>query len=281
MTIANVGAYRVEIMGGTLDHVFVAQGTQGSPPPDYFACWGTNYVPSPHPPVVTGNINYNLANCYRGAPVPIPGMGLCPDTARIGVYGINGVCHQSANCFLFSARAGLNFSVLGYWLSLLAYGPYGTLFNWWLPFVYGTCAFFNPALAAEVPQAAAAEPSVVDKLGDLYASFQALPQRPDPHDVTIQEAETVVKHFEPGIDPAVYRNQHAAFLSEKDAVIATGITGHALADKINDLSKQLQAELSHRLDPAHYKRLSGADPAQRLNLIDPRLAAAAGVPVPR
>jgi hypothetical protein len=174
----------------------------------------------------------------------------------------------------------LNFSVGGYWASLLAYGPYGTNFLWWLAFVYGVCSMFNPAIAAEMPEAPAAEPTVVDKLRDLYAELRAQPQPPDSHDVTIREAATVVKHFAPDVDPAVYRDLHAGFLDEKDAAIATGDTGQALADKLNGLSKKLQEELEHRVGPAHYEKLSGVHPGQRLDLVDPSLAAAAGVPVP-
>jgi hypothetical protein len=279
MAIVTVEAFRVPIgFPPGCDHTYVAQSTQGSPPPDYFACWGQSYARSNYPPVCTGNVNYNLANCYRDS-VFLP-WGEYPDTAAIGVYGVNGVCHQSANCFLLSANVQLNFSVGGYWASLLAYGPLGTNALWWLGFVYGVCSMFNPAIAAEMPEAAAAEPSVVDKLRDLYASFRTQPQPPDSHEVIIREAATVVKHFEPDVDPSGYRDLHARFLDEKDAAIATGVTGQPLADKLNSLSKQLQEELAHRLDPAHYKKLSGVEPGQTLDLCDHRLAAATGVPVP-
>ena len=278
--IATVEAFRVPIgFPPACDHTYVAHGTQGGPPPDYFACWGQSYDLSPDGPVVTGNINYGAANCYR-APVFMP-WGEYPDTAAIGIYGVNGVCHQSCNCFLFSAGVGLNFSVGGYWASLLAYGPWGTQFvYWWFPWVYGPCAMFNPPVAAEAPEAPAAEPTVVDKLRDLYAEFRAQSRPPDSHEVIIREAATVVKHFQPDIDPSVYRDLHARFLGDKDAAIATGDTGHALADRLNGLSKKLQEDLEHRIGPAHYTRLSGVGPGHRLDLIDPSLARATGVAVP-
>lgn len=278
--IATVAAFRVPIgFPPACDHTYVAQGTRGSPPPDYFACWGQSYVQSPYRPVVTGNINYGAANCYRDS-IYLPGTEY-PDTAAIGIYGVNGVCHQSCNCFLFSAGVGLNFTVGGYWASLLAYGPWGTQFlYWWYPWVYGPCSMFNPPVAAELAPAAAAEPTVVDKLRDLYAEFRAQSEPPDTHEVIIGEAATVVRHFEPDVDPSVYRDRHAQFLSDKDAAIATGDTGHALADKLNALSRGLQEDLERRVGPAHYKKLSGVDPGHRLDLIDPSLAAATGVAVP-
>src|SRR5437660_5941898 len=85
------------------DHTFVAAGnppTSGGPPPEYFACWGQHYDQA-QVGICSGNVNYNRANCYRD-----PAFG-APDTAGIGIYAINGVCHQSANCFLLSANVTL------------------------------------------------------------------------------------------------------------------------------------------------------------------------------
>lgn len=286
MTIVNVQAYRVEFQwqGITMDHTYIGDGpgTPGHPPPYYFMCWGPGFNPSPHPPVVSGNINYNCANCYRGPQIYVPGLGECSDTAGIGYYLVQGVCHQSANCFLFSAGpwwVTLNFSVIGYWASLLAYGTYGTNFAWWLPGIFDICALFNPAIAAEMPQAAA-EPSLASKMQDLYAEFQVQPQPPHPHDALIKEAATVVRHHVPGFNPDIYRDLHAEFLDQKDAAIATGITGQALADKLNDLSRQLQLAVSDRVGPEIYRKLNGVDAGQTVYLCDPRLAAAAGRPVP-
>jgi hypothetical protein len=280
MTSVSVSAWRwtFQELGMWLDHTYVGHGPGSgtTPPSDYFACWGQHFYETQYPtaPVVSGNIIYNRANCYRDSVLGYP------DTAGIGIYGLNGVCHQSANCFLYSAGVQLNFTVLGYWASLLAYGPYGTNYLWWLAAVYDVCSWFNPFIAAEVPEAAAVEPSVVDKLRDLYASFQAQPQPPNQHDVIIQEAATVVQHHVPGFDPAVYHDLHAEFLNQKDAAIATGATGQALANQLNDHSKQLQVAIAQRVGPDIYKKLNGVDAGQTVYLCDPRLADATGVPVP-
>lgn len=293
--MVNVSAWRWTFLAGTyelngmpsqiwLDHTYVGYGpaspnNPGNPPPYYFACWGLNFNETQYPqaPVVSGDINYNCANCYRDKVLGYP------DTAAIGMYGVNGVCHQSANCFLYSAgpwTVTLNLTVLGYWASLLAYGPYGTNYLPWLAGVYGVCSWFNPAIAAEMPEAAAAEPSIADKLRGLYASFLAQPQPPDPHDVIIKEAETVVGHFVPGFDPSVYRDLHAEFLNHKDAAIATAATGQALADKLNDHSIQLQLAVAKRVGPDIYKKLNGVDAGHVVYLCDPRLANVTGVRVP-
>ncbi len=230
MALATVETWAVPILFGA-DHTFVANGNTQS---DYFACWGQHFDSSPKQSICTGNINYGLANCYRD---PLFGY---PDTAGIGIYGINGVCHQSANCFLFSSGVTLTFSVGGYWASLLAYGPYGTAFLPWLFGVYAVCAWLNPSIAPEMPVGSAPSPSVADKIRALYASYLAQPQPPPhPHDRLISEAAIVTQHHVPQADPSKYRDLHAEFLKEKDVVIATGITGQALPrDTQRDIIKQ-------------------------------------------
>ena len=96
------------------DHTWVSSPQNGQ----YFECWGGHSGPSPRK-IVVGNGSYNWANCYR-----------CPiwpfrDTAGTGIYAIDGVCHQSANCFLYTANVTLNFNVRGYWFSLFSYGTFG------------------------------------------------------------------------------------------------------------------------------------------------------------
>ncbi len=244
----------------------------------FFQCWGTppNYSNTGNLLVCSGNGSYMRANCYRD---PVFGY---PDTAGIGIYGINGVCHQTANDFLYSAGVTLNpLLVPSYWFTLLAYGAYGTNFGWWLAAVYGVCWWLNPALAPVMPAEAAAEPSVVDKIRGQYASYLTQETTPDPHEVLINEAATVIQHYAPDADPSKYRDLHAEFLNEKDALIATGITGQALADKLNSLSGQFQGALAQRVGAELYKKLSGGvDAGQTVPIIEPGLAAAAGHPVP-
>jgi hypothetical protein len=55
-------------------------------------------------------------------------------------------CHQSANCFLFTAGVTLTFEVRGYWFTLLAYGTYGNFYTFW-----AKLAQCSLAAGAEVP----------------------------------------------------------------------------------------------------------------------------------
>jgi len=281
-TTVNVSAWRQDFQvwpGAWLDHTYVGQGpgAGANPPANYYACWCQTFVETQYPaaPVVSGNIHYLRANCYRDSALGFP------DTAGIGVYGINGVCHQSANCFLYSAGVLLNFSVIGYWASLLAYGPWGTNYPLWLAAVYGWCDWLNPSVVAETPEPADVAPSAdVTQLLDLYASFHAQPQPPSTNDVIMGTAATVVQQQIPGFDPSTYQDLHAEFLSQKDAAIATGDTGKALADQLNNLSQQLQLAVADRVGPELYKKLNGVDVGQTAVLCDPRMTDAVGVSVP-
>jgi hypothetical protein len=85
-----------------------------------FRCWGGSsggrWIKS-----VRGR--YLVANCYRGK----------EDGAKIGVYGLHGGCHQSANCFLFTAAGKqgglLDHRVKGYAASKAAYEARGTNYH--------------------------------------------------------------------------------------------------------------------------------------------------------
>jgi len=282
-TTVTVSAWRQEFQvwpGFSLDHTYVGQGpgAGANPPANYYACWCQNFVETQHPtaPVVSGDIHYLRANCYRDSALGFP------DTAGIGVYGVNGVCHQSANCFLYSAGVLLNLSVIGYWASVIAYGLWGTGYPLWLVAVYGVCDWLNPAIAAETPEPAAAGPSAdFAQILDLYASFHAQPQPPSTNEMIMSTAATVVQQQVPGFDPSVYQDLHAEFLSQKDAAIATGATGKALADQLNNLSTQFQLAVGDRVGPEVYKQLNGVDAGQTAALCDPRMADAVGVAVPQ
>lgn len=119
----------------TLDHTFIRCPEENK----YFYCFDFTQMDentSGARRILTATPNPNAywrANSYR-----IPRMGL-PDTAGLGIYGINGVCHQAANCFLHAIEEttgmkvqlpfgskGSNREVSGYVMSYLIYGPYGT-----------------------------------------------------------------------------------------------------------------------------------------------------------
>ena len=90
-----------------------------------FECWGGHDGPKKRR-IVGGEGSYARADCYRCPVWPFP------DTAGIGIFAVDGICHQSTNCFLYTANRTLTFDVRGYWFSLFSYGTYGRSYRRWL-----------------------------------------------------------------------------------------------------------------------------------------------------
>lgn len=108
----------------------------------FFRCWGGKKC---NKEIAKSPGNYKLADSYRHT------LSKYHDTAGIGIYAIDGVCQQSANCFLLvtdpkfsgdpnSLRIKCNKEVRGYWFTSMLYGDYGRNFEKWLENV------FNPVL---------------------------------------------------------------------------------------------------------------------------------------
>jgi hypothetical protein len=257
-------------LSAVADHTYVGNGNGPTTPSEYYACWGLNYTPG-NVLICTGNGNTAVANCYRD---PVLGY---PDTAGIGIYGINGVCHQSANCFLYSANTLLTLAVRGYWLTVLAYGLYGTEYVLWVSNTYSWCTFwFGGAISKEAEEPM--EPTVGDKVRSLFAESMTESQPPTPHQQIISQAAILAQHEVPGLDPASYQDLHAQYLNDKDAVVAKGSTGQPLAEELNNLSKQLQAALAQRLGASTYKKLTGYDAGETVDIIEHPEAVGLGSP---
>lgn len=247
-------------LSAVADHTYVGNGNGPAKPSEYYACWGQNYTPG-NTLICTGNGNTFVANCYRD-----PFLGF-PDTAGIGIYAVDGVCHQSANCFLLSANVTLTLAVRGYWLTVLAYGPYGNLFAGWLLSTYSWCYFWNASKVVEEAEAPM-EPTVGDKVRSLYSEYMMRKQPPTPHEAIISQAAIVGQHHVPGLDPASYADLHAQYLKDKDAVVAKGRTGQALANELNNLSKELQKALAQRLGASKYSELTGLKAGETVDIIE-------------
>lgn len=253
------------------DHTYVAC-------PDlkqYFECWGKHYTPPDQVYICSGQGNYAVANCYR-RPVNIAGTWYA-DTAGIGMYAVNGVCHQSANCFLITTGRTLNLNVRGYWLSVLMYGTYGTAFWLWLPAVLTPCLI---SAGAAAPGATTGEQSLPQQIQDLYTLAQQEAEPPSQNEMLIREAALVTRFYAPDIDPAKFADLHAALLADKDEAIASGATGEALAAKLNDVAARYQELFAKRLGPDAYERLMGIPPGEIFKITEPEAEPAAGIKLP-
>lgn len=249
----------------------------------YFDCWGGHSGPEPRR-ICRGDGSYNWANCYR---CPVFSF---PDTACIGIYAVDGVCHQSANCFLYSAGVTLNFAVRGYWFSLFSYGTYGRGFLRWLP-LYAYCSSTRPRMMEEPemePSEAGAggtgdageEDPVIEIVREVHASAVAQRAPRHPHEVLADEVAKVTKHHVPEIDPDQFRDIQLRYLRQKDRLIASGMKEEQLAKRLNDLARRTQEEIARRVGRERYERLMAIPADEQVDLVEPDAAGAAGVPVP-
>jgi hypothetical protein len=96
----------------------------------------------------------------------------------------------------------------------------------------------------------------------------------------IREAALVTRFYAPDIDPAQFRDLHAALLAAKDAANASGLTRTELAARLNAVAAEHQGILAERLGAAAYERLMGVPAGERVDIIEPGLEAVAGVERP-
>ncbi|MEU9790845.1 hypothetical protein AB0E27_09455 [Streptomyces sparsogenes] len=264
MSLTRMEGHACKTAGGLAEHTFVFAPENGR----YFDCWG-GHDGSRIRLICTNSGNYAAADCYR-YPMSTP-MGMLPDTAHIGMYAVDGVCHQSANCFLYSSHAMLNNDVSGYWLSCLSYGPYGKKFNWWQQNVYLPCIRAIPAVE---PVAAATHDSPEWTLMQRIRAIHGAAR--DPYEALLEEGAAVTKYFAPEVDTDRIRGPQSDYLQELDAIIASGLVGEPLADRINDLGRQFQRNLAVCLGADQYERLNGVPAEVQVDLIEPDLRRAAG-----
>lgn len=240
------------------DHTYVDCPSKTDKKERYFNCWGSHHGPDKRK-ICSGKGVWKIANCYRK-----PAFGK-KDTAGIGVYAVNGVCHQSANCFLYSTNptVTLNLHVRGYIASVAAYGAYGTLFIWnWLPFIYNPCHSKYSAADA-----------LATKLHNMYANVVKQSEPANINQVLVNEMAIITQHHVPDINTNAFADIHHDFLREKNGRINAGERGEQLAQSVNDLSKEFQKKLSESMSDEHYTQLTGMKPGETINIVDPQIAA--------
>ncbi|HWO24754.1 MAG TPA: hypothetical protein VNO30_38700 [Kofleriaceae bacterium] len=260
-----------DVLGGIADHTFI-RAANGK----VFECWGGVAGPNLRS-LGSANGSYNWADCYRGS-----FLGLT-DTACIGVYLVNGVCHQSANCFLFSTGHVLDpLKVKGCWASYGAYGLYGTNFNAWFA-IYAACSSSRPFRMETSDSDAAADQVKKQPITELVSKVHVAHSAAgsDPNTTLVAEFDAITRHYAPSLGNAFFADVHWEFLLAKDALVAQGLQGYELASRVNDLARLTQEKLRARIGTEHYKSLMGVDDASiTLGLVEPNLVDAAGVPVP-
>ena len=270
-------AYKLSFVA---DHTFVYCPDNGQ----YFDCFGGHDNPDDRREICSGYGSYNVANCYR-----LP-MGSLPDTAGIVPYAVDGVCHQAANRFLFSAGTTLNYNVRGYWFSNFTYGTYGVSYPIWLATIYPPCTVKKAipvarAAPASMPvEAGAGASDLFKKIQEVYSSAPRMMRGMESRDpaeiareITVKDMVAHASFLVPELDPGKITGIHREFLKERDAVLGDGLKGAALSDKVNSMMKDVQKALADSLDSETYRKLSGGiEPGETVDVVDREIAAKAG-----
>lgn len=252
------------------DHTFVYCPDNGK----YFGCWDHGRIDEQDAEMIcSGSYEnaYAVANCYRDS------IGDYPDTAGIGVYLVNGVCHQSANCFLYAAGAQLSMKPdgrpRGLFASTAAYGIYGTGFGRWYATRYWMCSGKVDNLGAS-----SKDPVFLETL-ELHESLRDQPEGKQAVEMKVGDLAILVKHTAPEVNlEAVadlqrsYLGEHEGFLqAELPKARETGVIDEKAAERVNHLSVQFQRSLSDLVGGEAYKKLTGLDTGETVDLADPRI----------
>ena len=261
------------------DHTFVYCADNGK----YFGCWAGGSIHAANSVKISSASYggaYGVANCYRN---PLTANGRTfPDTAGIGIYGVNGVCHQTTNLFMYAVtnQPMMTRSASGYSLgrpagmvaSYVTYGAWGavspgglSITHWaaWYPAQYARCRNSSAEHAFAVVQ----DPDVA-ALGEV--------------EILVQEFAAFV-NIQGGIPLSEsLLGQQRAFLQEKQDLLSADydgqscVIGENLAERVNDLSVEFQKILEERVGAQRYEELMAVPAGTRIRIVDPRIAA--GVP---
>lgn len=132
----NLGLLGTISIDSGLDHTYVKSNN----PYHVWPCWGGS---SDGKPICSGDGNFSLANFIAYQIPPQLGDG----TAGI-IYGVTGVCHQTANRILYPAGVTVK-DARGYKLSHFAYGTYGLDSSRFFELIQNPCVFKISGISSE------------------------------------------------------------------------------------------------------------------------------------
>jgi hypothetical protein len=268
-------AWRVPCDWKAVDHTYIRCPDKHKT----FKCWGSD-TKKDSSRVLKGKGVYKVADCYR-----LPAFGH-EDTAGIGVYGVNGVCHQTANLFLHTVGKTMAKGVHGYAWSVALWGFHGAYFpadspllNWifyldWKGAIYKPCYKKYKASEAEMLEETAPD----DPEGRLFSSLMAyydtldLATPGDPNDIVAAEFALLVAHRLPELAASSFEEIHREMLVEKARILREKPRGEDLAAKINAISSRFQEQMHERIGAESHALLGGIDDPSPLAVVDPEIA---------
>lgn len=280
------------------DHTFVYCPENNK----YFGCWaGGNIHDQDTVRVCSREDNgaYCRADKYR------TDIGNFKDTGGVGIYGVNGVCHQSANLFLYSAGTVLPLTgsrPRGIVASHAMYGVHGTnipgpagVGTWALHFAAWHTAFYLQAKIKcmfgkdELAKLeVSSEEGLFEKLNGLHLSIHERNQNiRSAEDLIVNEFQMVTQEIAPNLNIDGFESTHRDILKEKDSILRSanifgdsakeiklpqGKKAEDLVEKLNDLASNFQKSLAENIGGTQYEQLTGNKPNEIYRIVDPRIA---------
>jgi hypothetical protein len=232
-------------------------------------------------------------------------IGSYKDTAGVGLYGFNGVCHQSANLFLYSAGTTLPLSKSrprGIIASHAMYGVYGTdipgpngAYTWAAHFARWYTAFYLLAKTRCWIPFEESEDLEIDSKDNLFQKINGLHSSVfdrnqnllSAEDLIVHEFKIITKELVPDIDTDHFEGIHRSFLKAKDEILRSAIffgdnpeeiklpkgkKAEDVVERLNDLVCEFQKSLAESIGSLQYENLSGNKPTEIFRIIDPRIA---------
>ena len=275
--MASLYGWAIKISWLGADHTYVTSS-------DGFAwgCWGRS---SGGKTICASTGSSGKANC-----ISQPGS-----TAGL-IYGITGVCHQTANRILYPARAIVS-DAAGYWASILLYGTYGTSLAEWeirksncISGVLGLKAQESESTAiTRIVKEPTPEPGIkayLDKVDAIYAAQTSNMKIP-----TLPEAKTreflsqelgLLFDYRLGLaniktnskNITTLQKLQASILGEKEnfdgALIGGNISAAEYAQKVNGLLMAFMKESGSLLGRDVHTKVFGMPPDAIFMVADPK-----------
>ena len=261
----------IDNLADVADHTYVYCPEQNV----YWGCWGGHSAPDARR-VCQGQGNFARANCISR-----------PHSQAGILYGVNGVCHQTANRILFPAGVIISGAKF-YWLSVLLYGTYGTVglshIEWDIRLRrclgIETFALMPPDGRAQSEDDA--ERHYLDRVRALYREatidqLRLVDQPEAQSNILSREMALMVEYrMGPDLEDDVvsHTNTLHSQLQAERADIEQGLhdgklTGVQFAEKSHNMLGTTLRSLAEKLGPEKYERLLGITPDQTPVIVRP------------
>lgn len=266
----------------------------------YFRCWGSANIHNKDAERVCSKKyakSYCIANNYR------EDIGKYKDTAGLGIYAVNGVCHQSANLFLYSA--GTHLPCLsksrpgGIIASYAMYGVYGTdtpgpnLISRATHFAGWKAQYFRPAKTKCQIKIKKTKELKTDSNNNLFQKINELHSSVSnrnilsAEDLIVHEFKIITKALVPELDTESFGAIHRSLLKAKDEILRSAIIfgdkpkefklpkgkkAEEVVERLNDVACEFQKSLAKSIGLLQYENLSGNKADKVFRIIDPIIA---------